>query len=161
MGGNMKVHLRQIPEEGLHIEGEESHIDLDPGDEYLKCLTPVQYTLDVGLSEDGLFATGAVGVDLELQCVSCLEKFEYQLRVPDFAMQTELEGAETVDLTPFVREDILLNLPHYPRCDWDGQKVCEGALRFTGKAAPEKASEPIPAAEAWSELDKLKVKKRK
>lgn len=156
------MHLRQIPPEGLHIEGDETGVDLDTGDEYLKPLSPVHYSLDVGLSDSGLFATGMIGVDLEMECVGCLEKFKYPLKVEDFALQTELEGAETVDLTPFVREDILLNLPHYPRCDWDGRKVCEGSLKFKSKAAdPDSAREPIPASEAWSELDKLKVKKKK
>ena len=157
----MKVHTRQIPVEGLHLEGEENGIEFDTGDEYLKCLTPVRYSLDVGLSETGLFATGTLGIDLERQCVNCLEKFEYPLQVNDFALQTELEGSETVDLTPFIREDILLNLPHYPHCDWDGQKVCNGAPGFKSMAHQETAPEPIPAAEAWNELDKLKVKKKK
>jgi uncharacterized protein len=157
----MKVHLRQIPLEGLHLEGDETGIEFDSKEGYLKCLGPVRYVLDVGLSESGLFATGTLGVDLELQCVNCLEKFKYPLRVEDFALQTELEGAETVDLTPFMREDILLNLPHYPRCDWDGRKVCEGALKFKSDAAPATARKPIPAPEAWNELDKLKVKKKK
>ena len=159
----MKVHLKQIPAEGLHIEGEDKGVDLDiGGGEYLKYLSPVNYSLDVGLSESGLFATGTLGIDLELECVGCLEKFEYPLRVNDFAMQTELEGAETVDLTPFIREDILLNLPHYPRCDWDGRKVCQGALQIKSKAGSDTKSEPPPtAAKAWNELDKLKVKKKK
>lgn len=158
----MKVHLRQIPEEGLYIEGDDSSVDLDVGEEYAKPLGPVHYALHVGLSGSGLFATGKIGVDLELECVKCLEKFTYRMRLEDFALQTELDGGETVDLTPFVREDILLNLPHYPRCDWDGQKVCEGALKFKSNATPDTAREPLSrAAEAWNELDKLKVRKRK
>ena len=159
----MKIHLKQITPDGLHIEGEDHEVDLDlGGEEYLKCLGPVDYSLDVGLSGTGLFATGMIGIDLELECVGCLEKFKYPLRVSDFAMQTELDTAETVDLTPFVREDILLSLPHYPRCDWDGRKVCQGALQFKSKASPDVGHEPLSsAAEAWNELDKLKLKKKK
>jgi uncharacterized protein len=159
----MKVHLKQIPPEGSHIEGEDTSVDLDVGnEEYLKCLGPVKYSLDLGLSESGLFATGTLEINLELECVGCLEKFKYPLTVSDFALQTELEGAETVDLTPFVREDILLNLPHYPRCDWDGRKVCQGALQYKSKAGSDKEPKPQqPAVEAWNELDKLKVKRKK
>ena len=158
----MKVQLRQIPVEGLHLEGDDDGVDLDVSGDYLKVLGPVHYSLDIGLSEGGLFATGTLALDLERECVNCLEKFKYPLRVEAFAMQMELEDSETVDLTPQIREDILLNLPHYPRCDWDGQKVCEGTLRFKSNAGPDKAREPLsPAAEAWNELDKLKVKKRK
>jgi uncharacterized protein len=158
----MKVQIRDIPVEGLHVEGDDSGVDLDVGGEYMKALGPVHYSLDVGLSGTGLFATGTLGIDLERECVNCLEKFAYPVRIGDFAMQMELEGEETVDLTPQAREDILLNLPNYPRCDWDGRKVCEGALKFKSKAGPDVVREPLaPAAEAWNELDKLKVKKRK
>lgn len=158
----MKVQIRNIPPEGLHLEGEDNGVDLDVTGEYLKALGPVHYSLDIGLSDSGLFATGTLGVDLERECVNCLEKFTYPLRIEDFAMQMELGGEETVDLTPQAREDILLALPHYPRCDWDGRKVCEGALKFKGKAGPDEAREPLaPATEAWNELDKLRVKKRK
>ena len=157
----MKVQLRNIPVEGLHLEGEEA-IDLDISGEYLKTLGPVRYSLDIGLSGTGLFATGTLEIDLERECVNCLEKFKYPVRIEDFAMQMELGGEETVDLTPQIREDILLSLPHYPRCDWDGGKVCEGALKFKSKASLDEVREPLaPAAEAWNELDKLKVKKRK
>jgi uncharacterized metal-binding protein YceD (DUF177 family) len=84
------------------------------------------------------------------------------LRVNDFALQIELGNTETVDLTPCIREDILLNLPHYPRCDWDGRKVCRGALQVERKAGPDIGREPLsPASEAWNELDKLKLKKKK
>ena len=96
-----------------------------------------------------------LGVDLELQCVSCLEKFTYPVRIEDFAMQMELEAEETVDLTPQIREDILLSLPHYPHCDWDGQKVCNGSPEFKSMVEEETAHEPIAASEAWNELDKL------
>ena len=107
----MKIHLNQIPTEGLHVEGTEANTLLDLKDAGIHPLSDVHYALDVGLSEGGLFATGQVGVDLELECVSCLERFRYPLEVPDFACQVELTGSETVDLTEPVREDILLTLP--------------------------------------------------
>ena len=37
----------------------------------------------------------------------------------------ELRGPETVDLTPSMREEILLNLPAHPHCDRDGDRVCQ------------------------------------
>src|SRR4051812_46490127 len=125
----MKVHIRQIPPEGLHLEGAEDSKILDLREPNITALGPVNYSLDVGLSGDGLFATGTLTVDLRLECVSCLEKMEYPVRVDDFAVQIELDGRETVDLTPQVREDILLNFPPYPHCDWNGEKVCKGVQR--------------------------------
>jgi uncharacterized protein len=148
----MKIHLKQIPEQGLHIEGEAPASILDLGEESLaRPVGPVTYSLDLGLSDGGLFATGTVGVDLEMECGSCLEKFIYPLRVDDFAMQMELKGPETVDLTEQVREDILLALPPYPHCDVNGQKVCKGPER-------EVLESQVEAKPTWAELDKLKLK---
>jgi uncharacterized metal-binding protein YceD (DUF177 family) len=146
----MKVHLNQIPAEGIHLEGEEHGDILDLREEAIRQAGPVRYALDVGLSEGGLFATGTLAVDLDLECVSCLRRFHYPLEIDSFALQTELEGAETVDLTPFVREDIVLALPPHPHCDWDGSQECQGVKDFT--------SEPLPEKNVWEELDKLKVK---
>ncbi len=152
----MKVHLNQIPAEGLHVEGSENASMLDLKEADIKPLGDVQYSLEVGLSDGGLFATGEVGVDLELVCVSCLEKFRFPLRVPDFACQMELKGPETVDLTEPVREDILLALPPHPHCDWNGERVCQGEyLRAKAQSAEQP---PSASPDAWGALDQLKLK---
>ena len=152
----MKVHLKQIPAEGLHVEGTESSKILDLKEPDIHPVSDVQYALDVGLSDGGLFATGQIGVDLELECVSCLEQFRYPLRVPAFACQVELTSSETVDLTEPVREDILLALPPHPHCDWSGERVCKGVFP---RAKSEAADQP-PAdnRDAWGALDQLKLK---
>jgi uncharacterized protein len=154
----MKVHLSQIPPEGLHLEGEEPGDFLDLHDaQPVRVLGPLVYTLDLGLSEGGLWAAGSLSMDLELQCVRCLEPFAYPLRVDDFAMQIELTGAETIDLTPMLREDILLALPAHPRCDWSGDKVCPVRLEARERGGPlDTGAEAGPSA-AWQTLDQLKT----
>ncbi len=152
----MKVHILQIPPEGKHYEGEDPNSILDLNEENVRPVSPVHYSLDVGLSGGGLFATGEVGADIEFQCVNCLEHFTYPVRVQDFACQVELTGAETVDLTDPIREDILLALPAHPHCDWNGEKVCPGAFH----QEKETASPEEPEAEkrdVWGALDQLKL----
>ncbi len=79
-----------------------------------------------------------------------LEKFVHEIRVPAFAVHTELYGPETVDLTPFMREDILLNLPAHPHCDRDADLVCKAnEVRTAAQDARRKSD--------WSALDKLKL----
>ena len=151
----MKVHLNQIPGHGLHLEGEEAASFLDLPESQARSASPLRYRLDVGLSDGGLFATGELAVDVSLECVNCLTRFIYPIRILDFAMQMELPGTEMVDLTPQIREDILLALPPYPHCDWNGENVCKGAVR-------KEESEAIPEAPGtWDELDKLKFKSKK
>jgi len=146
----MKVHINQIPADGLHIEGEDPAAILELDDPSVQPVRGVRWSLDIGLSDGGLFATGKLAVDLKMACVSCLRKFTYPLRVPDFAMQIDLNGPETADLTDQMREDILLALPPYPHCDWNGQNVCKGAVRESTESPGE--------SHAWDELDKLKFK---
>ena len=157
----MKIHLRQIPDDGLHLEGEENQDILElPSEESVRLLGPVRYSLDLGLDADGLWATGELFADVELRCVRCLEAFPFPLHVPDVALQIERPPTETVDLTPYLREDILLALPAYPHCDWSGERVCPGRLEAQEEAAPleESAgrSDSQPPS-AWATLDQLKT----
>src|ERR1041385_5016892 len=143
----MKVHIQQIPPGGLHLEGEEPSSILDLHDENTRSTGPIAYSLDVGLSGGGLFAPGTLTVPVELQCVSCLDRSPFTLKVPDFACQVELTGAETVDLTEYLREDILLALPPHPHCDWNGERVCQGVAY---RAKTEAADAPLAVKpEAW------------
>jgi uncharacterized protein len=148
----MKIHIRQIPVEGLHLEGVEEADLLDIEEPGVGPMGPIRYSLDVGLSEDGLFASGTLETEIALRCVRCLETFQYPIWVDDFAVRVELGGSETVDLTPFIREDILLVLPAHPRCDWNGQKICRGAGEWKSPSEPSEET-----ADAWEALNKLKT----
>jgi uncharacterized metal-binding protein YceD (DUF177 family) len=149
----MKVHVLQIPEEGMHCEGEEPSDILELDSERARATSPIAYALDVGLSDGGLFATGTLSVGIECQCVRCLEKFARALTVEDFACQVQLEGREMVDLTEYLREDILLTLPAHPHCDWNGEKVCKAQFRD----APSEAEPLDDSRDAWKGLDQLKL----
>ena len=149
----MKVHVLQIPEDGLHIEGAEPSEILDLQHAHTRATGPIEYSLDLGLSDGGLFAMGTLAVDVECECVRCLEKFPRTLTVDDFACQVELEGRDMVDLTEHVREDILLTLPAHPHCDWDGEKVCKAQFRD----APSEAEPLDDHRDVWKGLDQLKL----
>lgn len=171
----MKVHLLQIPPEGLHLEGEEDRDILElPADDPVQPAGMVRYALDVGQNADGVWATGTAGVDLHVQCVRCLEPFVYPVEVDDVALQVERPTTETVDLTPLLREDILLALPAYPRCDWSGERVCPRQFP-TAEEVPAATADAAfgnegdadangPAASvsaAWSALDDLDLSRRR
>lgn len=157
----MKVHINQIPLEGKHIEGEEDGSILDVKEPGVAVKGPVRYALDVGLSDGGLFATGKLAVDVEFQCVNCLEPFVYPVRLDYFACQIELEGSEMVDLTEPIREDILLDFPAHPHCDWSGQHVCpfRAAQPVRDEALPTEDGDTLETKrDVWGALDQLKLK---
>jgi uncharacterized metal-binding protein YceD (DUF177 family) len=120
------------------------------GSEGIRCSGPLRYDIDVGVADGGLWASGSLSQPVELHCVSCLRKFVHEIRVPNFAVHTELHGPEMIDLTPFIREDLLLNLPAHPHCDRDGDGVCDAKKVQTEQQDARRKSD-------WSVLDKLKL----
>ena len=146
----MKIHLKQIPPQGLHLDGDEDCPLHNLETEGIRCAGQLHYSIDLGIAGGALWARGSLSQPVELSCVSCLEKFVHEIKVPAFAVHTDLHGPETVDLTPFVREDLLLNLPAHPRCDTDGNRVCK-----VKQSKP--VEEDIKRTLDWSALDKLKL----
>jgi uncharacterized protein len=152
----MKIHLQQIPEGGVHLEGQETADILELNDPTIRPLQKVTYLLSVQVEKNNVLVTGQLSLELELECVRCLRLFHYPLNVPDFVYETVVEGRETIDLTPAIREDILLVLPSHPRCDWDGHSRCPG-LRIEKETSIESMPE---APNAWDALDELNLKRR-
>ena len=149
----MKIHLRQIPAEGLRLEGEEDCPIADLTGENVECTGPLRYALDVGITDNALWASGTLAQPVKQNCVACLESFGHTIEVPVFALHTELSGPETVDLTPFMREDILLNLPAYPHCDREGGRVCSARAVLDQPGPNDSPLKEAPPT--WSALDKL------
>ena len=149
----MKVNLHHIPEgETLHLEGEEDSAPLGLDEAGMTAVSPLRYSLDLGMSDGGLFATGRLEVKARMTCVRCLEDFEEDLVVDPFSMQIELTGGELIDLTPIIREDIQLILPAHPRCDSSGGPKCPASRNGLPSASHESVPKP---ASAWDALDKL------
>ncbi len=157
----LKINLRHLTEHGLHLKGElpVAELDLGVNDELIRAEKPLRYDLSVELLHDAVLATGSLALPLDCECGRCLKKFKMELKLAGWAAHLPLEGEDKVsvdndcvDLTPFVREDILLNFPQHPLCKTD----CAG-LKPKGKAHEAEAAEK-PAVAVWSALDKLKLK---
>jgi len=147
----VKVHLRHIQADGLHLEGEEECPLPELQAESVVCTGPLRYSLDAGVSEGALWVTGHLAQPVELKCVRCLEPFRFDIEVPAFAIHHQLTGPEVIDLAPYIREDLLLNLPAHPHCDREGGRTCPAAT--LSEAAPQ----PDKRRPDWSALDKLKL----
>jgi len=136
-------------------------LDLDTRDEMIQAAQPLDYALEVQKFEQGLLAQGRLRLILECRCVRCLKPFQYRLALDRWARHLALLGEERVavvndcvDLTPFVREDILLEFPPHPLCD----PGCRGLPKtFVGKADKSSgAGKSEASSSAWAELNKLK-----
>lgn len=156
----LKVNLRHLEERGLRLQGELPAADLDLGvdDELIRVEKPLRYDLSVELLNHALLVTGTLALPLDCECARCLKKFTLNLELSNWALHLPLQGEDKaavdndcVDLTPFMREDILLDFPQHPLCKPD----CAGLKSKTARRA--KAAEK-PALDVWAKLDKLKLK---
>ena len=156
----LKVNLRHLDEDEIHLQGElpVAALDLGVNDELVHAEKPLRYDLHVELLHDAVLVTGSLKLPLECECARCLKKFKTELKLTGWAAHLPLEGEDKVavendcvDLTPFVREDILLDFPQHPLC----KPECAGLKSKTARKA--EAVEK-PASDAWAKLDKLKLK---
>lgn len=158
------VNLRHLEDQAVSLAGELSvkELDIDPCDEIIRLEQPLQYDLEVQEFEGGLLIEGSLRLPLQCHCVRCLKPFASTIDLPDFQAHIPLEGEDAapvtndvVDLTPHIREDILLEFPQHPLCDPD----CRGLLPKPD-GGPDKAKssdQPELGSSAWSELNKLKL----
>ena len=155
------VNLRHLEENDVALRGElpVAELDWDTHDEMIRVTQPLRHELEVQLLDDSLLVHGWLKLVLECQCVRCLKPFRQELELNPWVCHVPLEGEEAVpivndcaDLTPYVREDMLLELPRHPLCQPD----CRGLEKTTaGPASGSSKDESAPSA--WAELDKLKL----
>lgn len=154
----LSIELRNLPEEGVHLSGTlpATFFDLSP-DDMVRPITPLTYSLHIQKEKDDLVAVGSVTADFELECGRCGERFPYRMDLPDFVTETSIENEAMIDLTGAVREDILLTLPSYPRCE-DGNitsRKCPAEGKFEPEAQPSIEPPPPGNTGAWDALDQL------
>ena len=155
----MEIFISDIPDEGLHLEGEfpAAIFDLPPGDS-IRPMGPVQYTADIYGFEEVVVLNGSIKAPFQLQCGTCLEFFDYDADFPDWSTEVDIEpGQRSIDLKEIIREDFLLNLPANPRCDdaGDDDHVCPKRHFISEVEAPEEEILFEPdSRSAWGELDK-------
>lgn len=150
------IDLRNLPAEGLHREGTLpiAFFELSAADP-VRPKSPVTYSLDIERDDDELIVQGTLKVAFSLECGRCAERFDYLLDMPDFTLEVPIENALTIDLTEALREDILLALPSYPRCE-DGN-ITPRACPAEGRFAEPVSAEPPPQEDKgiWDALDQL------
>lgn len=155
----MKIDLRDIPEAGLNIEGRLDPTAYDlPKEADILSWDDLVYNLFIQpMSEGEFLIRGKLKASLKVSCSRCLDPINQKL--PEIAIDQLFDAdpaSESIDLTPIVREDIVLNLPMVFRCELDAQSKCP----YSGKVYQETGDSfaDIRRAETWGALDQFKEK---
>jgi uncharacterized protein len=157
------INLRHLDTDNLALKGEipVSELDLEDVDELIKLEKPLKYELEAQKLEKSVLVQGNLELTLKCECVRCLKPFQYRLELKDWACLLALEGEEKVsvandciDLTPSIREDILLGFPQHPLCKPECSGLPKKVIGKTKKTGDTVQTKDISSA--WSELNKLK-----
>jgi len=152
------VNLRHLANHNVSLQGELplAELDLETNDAMVQANGPVTHDLEAQLLEDNVLVRGSLSVTLACQCVRCLKPFVQELHLGEWTCLLPLKGEESVpvvsdcvDLTPQIREDILLAFPQHP--------VCDAKCRGLAKSESSGQDRTGTGSSAWSALDKLKL----
>src|ERR1700742_556184 len=117
------INLRHLEEDSLDLRGElpAADLDIDNVDELIKVTEPMKYELTAQKLDQSILVQGDISLTLNCECARCLKSFSYHLELENWACHLPLEGEDKViiandciDLTPAIREDILLGFPQHP-----------------------------------------------
>ena len=159
---SLTVNLRHLENRNLVLRGELSlaELDLDVRDELIRVAQPAAYDLEIEKLDDSVLVQGEIRITLECECVRCLKKFAQAIELNPWTLHLPLEGEDAVsvdndcvDLTPFVREDILLEFPQHPLCQTD----CAGLTKKSSGKTQKTGGKTETKPSAWAKLDKLKL----
>jgi len=159
---SLKVNIRHLEAGEVQLRGElpVAELALDCPDELVHVRQPVRYELAAQKSGREVLVQGKLWLVLDCECARCLKAFEQRMELGHWTALVPLAGPEKVeikddcvDLTPFLREDILLELPQHPLCEADCARLPN---RPDKNAKQTKGAGQTPVSSVWSELNKLK-----
>jgi uncharacterized metal-binding protein YceD (DUF177 family) len=117
---------------------------------------PIRIELVVQRNEENFLVTGWATTSISMVCGRCANPLPWPIRAR-VEHHFEAPHPNSIDLTSFVREDILLELPLNAVC----QLGADGRCPVTGELyqPPPENSGTLAGEEVWEALSKIKPKK--
>lgn len=156
------VQLNDLPRQGLTFEGETTQDifqctgSIDP-----VFVPPLRYAFTLRADGADLVIEGRAEAQFEMPCSRCGRRMPWRVTLDPYLSVEPRDGAATLDLTAQLREDILLALPGYPRCEESNvdPRPCTAAGQFAPASTfvplVEDAEDSLPPRNPWEELDRF------
>ena len=156
------INIKHLETDSKEYEGSIplDDLDMDPQDELIRPNSALSYHLNAELQGKNVLVQGQASLSFHFECARCLAPFERNIELNSWSHLLALSGPEAVpidndciDLTPYLREDMLLSLPQHPLC----AKDCRGINHSAENTADPRSVPPEtqPKSSAWSALDEL------
>jgi len=155
------LNLSDIEDEDAELAGELSTDELgfDFTDEVIHFKKPLTYQLTAQALPDALLIRGRLYLVLDCECVRCMKPVEYPLEFVDWVCHIPTTGEEkvpinkgSVDLTPYIREDMVLAFPQHPLCRED----CPGLSPKDEDEHVDISKDDVKRS-PWDQLNRLKL----
>jgi uncharacterized metal-binding protein YceD (DUF177 family) len=151
----MIIDIAKLSPEGSSFSGElpGSILQLE-GDKFAHADGPVTYDFFAYLVSHELIVKGSLSAPIQLLCARCGGFYSTKITVSSFLRGYPVsDGVDKVDLSEDIREDLVIEIPSYARCSYEGSGVCP----FSGVNLDElNVQAPPPMGGPWGVLDKLK-----
>lgn len=158
----MIIQLGDLESDQSTLKGEiKTDIFQIENDADIRSIGPISCDLTTSVEGEYLIVEGKITCPSHLRCVGCLEDFPYLWGSDEYHAEIEIENDKRIDLTEYIRDDILLKIPNYPRCT-DGEqpdRICpiNGPFSFEskGEASSSDQNEGNQPPDVWDALENL------
>jgi uncharacterized metal-binding protein YceD (DUF177 family) len=151
----MLIHPSQIHEIPVALQAILPPEALELNDSLARATHPIQANLTAYRpNPDEILITGTLSTTLTLICGRCALPMAWPIIINHFTHILTAPFSPTVNLTPQLREDILLQIPHIAQCTLSQDYICP-ITQEQHLPRPEN-NEPIGGKDNWKALDQLK-----
>jgi uncharacterized protein len=135
----LKVQELVSRQQPLELQGTIDMTDLFRNSPEYKPLTPMRYDIVAQAADDRILVSGQLSCEVRMQCSRCLDSFDETIRVPfeeQFRIVRDGEAElseddeavpvteERIDLSPYLAEELVVQLPYAPLCKEDCKGLC-------------------------------------
>ena len=153
----LQIDLRSVDVEEMEFSGEiPPQVFEMEKDTLSQPESGLRYEVLAQVAGKELIVQGRLDADFKVLCAKCGEFFSTSVRAPAFLRTYDLsEGIEILDLTPDLREDLLLELPAYPACAEAASGTCPNLRQV--KTITKQPDEDAPGGNPWGALDNIQL----
>ena len=120
----MKVKVRGIPQDGIHVEESVEPAEIGITDEEITCLAPLVIAADVERVGNIVVAAAEVKIRVSFSCSRCMEEVERESS-ENYKFEYEVnDKTEFIDLGEDIRQEMIMNLPLRILCREDCKGIC-------------------------------------
>lgn len=153
------ISLEEWPEEGRQFKGELDGVLFDVSGEEIRSCGNLRYDLDADLFGTELVLRGTLAATFRFICARCLAEFDDEIVLEGLSLSVDVQNRSSIDVTDLLREELVLELPQYPKCAQAGLEcqINEQNHHFgLDKEGKQAVESPTPSGKSvWDALDGL------